>query len=452
MKNQGHFYTLMLTNTLTNTKEPFIVPNPEHVTMYVCGITPYDYAHIGHGRCYVTFDVLYRLLLLLGHTVTYCRNFTDVDDKLINRAAKELGNPEAYLTLADKFIEAFHQDMKVLNCLPPTYEPRVTTHIPQIQNFVQSLVYAGNAYVADGDVYFSIKSFPDYGKLSKRNISELEPGARVEVRQDKVDPLDFALWKKEQEAPGWESHWGFGRPGWHIECSTLADIYLGKTIDIHGGGMDLIFPHHENEIAQSESLHHKPLARYWVHNAFVRINHEKMSKSLGNFITLRDICTHFNPMVVRYYYLLHHYRSPLDFSQEDIEAATKSYQRLCKFFEQYDSLRQVELCFEEAPIVAELIKALCDDLNIAKFFGIIFDNLKNLEEDSVQAGLVKALIQQALGLTLEPLPEKEVSITPQIQKLLDERQAARKAKDWAKADALRDELKELGIDVHDTKL
>lgn len=450
---EHHSYTLMLTDTLTGTKRPFKPANPEHVTMYVCGITPYDYAHIGHGRCYVTFDVVYRLLELLGYKVIYCRNFTDIDDKLINRAEKELNNSEEYLSLANKFIQAYHEDMKALNCLPPAYEPRVTLNIPQIINFVHSLILSGNAYLTDeGDVYFSIESFPDYGKLSKRDLSELLVGARVTIREDKVNPLDFALWKKADKAPGWKSPWSFGRPGWHIECSAFVDTYLGKTIDIHGGGMDLIFPHHENEIAQSEGLHQKPLARYWLHNAFVRIHQEKMSKSLGNFITLRDMCEQYDPMVVRYYYLLHHYRNPLDFSHDDIVGAAKSYQRLCKFFEPYDMLTSAELCFEEAPIVSELIEALCDDINGAKFFGIIFDNLKHLQEDPAQAGIIKALIDQVLGLPLEALPEQEVIITAEVQLLIDAREAARKAKDWKRADELRDELKQLGIEVQDKKL
>jgi cysteinyl-tRNA synthetase len=327
---------ILLYNTLGRQLEFF---KPAHeVKMYVCGITPYDYAHLGHGRCYVTFDLLYRVLRFLGHSVTYCRNFTDIDDKLINRADKELNDPTQYLVIANTYIESFHNDMKMLNCISPTYEPRVTTHIVPIIEFIQGLIAEEKAYVTIlGDVYFRISSFKEYGKLSQRSIADLKAGARVAVREDKEDPLDFALWKFSDEPPGWESPWGFGRPGWHIECSAMAQQYLGTTIDIHGGGMDLIFPHHENEIAQSEGLSGKPFSRFWVHNAFVRVNEEKMSKSLGNFLTLRDAYTKFHPMVLRYYYLIHHYRNPLDFSAEDIESAAISYRRLCSLLESIDT-------------------------------------------------------------------------------------------------------------------
>lgn len=443
---------LTLSNTLTDREEKFLPQNSENVTMYVCGITPYDYAHIGHGRCYVFFDVLYRVLKFFDYNVVYCRNFTDIDDKLINRAEKELNNNLLYKDIAERFIETFRQDMAALNCLVPDYEPKVTAHIPEIINFIQGLINSGKAYVADGDVYFDISSFPEYGKLSKRNINDLCVGARVEIRQDKQNPLDFALWKKAVSGPGWDSPWGYGRPGWHIECSTLADIYLGKTIDIHGGGMDLIFPHHENEIAQSEGLHNKQFACYWVHNAFVRIDKEKMSKSLGNFVTLRDICTKFNPMVVRYYFLIHHYRNPLDFSIEDIESAAKSYQRLCKFFAQISMENMEEICLDQLPIIQSLVQALCENINIAKFFGIIFDNLKQLQDDPIQAGLTNILLKQVLGLNMEPLPEQEVLLTPEIQELIDKREDARKQKDWKQADALRDQLRALGFDVQDKKI
>lgn len=450
MQKSVHFPALTLYNTLTAFKEPFVVQNNK-VTMYVCGITPYDYAHLGHGRCYVTFDVLYRLLTFLGYTVTYGRNFTDIDDKLIARAEKEFNDPTQYLLLADRFIASFHEDMKTLACLPPDYEPRVTTHIEPIIKFVEGLVAAGKAYVTPlGDVYFSIRSFPSYGKLSKRSLEDLQAGARVSVRADKQDPLDFALWKSADAAPGWESPWGFGRPGWHIECSAMSAEYLGETLDIHAGGMDLIFPHHENEIAQSEGLHDKPFVRYWLHNAFVRINEEKMSKSLGNYITLRDVCKKFHPMVIRYYYLIHHYRSPLDFNAESIESASKAYQRLCNAFEDIPPASSAELHQSDSPLLHSLMTALCDDLTVAKFLGILFDALKELGPNELS--LVKGLLINVLGLSMVPLPKEEVVITPAIQKLLEEREKAREAKDWNRADELRDELRLLGIEVQDTKL
>lgn len=452
MKKSSILVNLTLTNTLTSKKEIFNSIDPDRVTMYVCGITPYDFPHIGHGRCYVTFDVLYRLLTLLGYQVDYCRNFTDIEDKLISRAEKELNDPNKYKEIAARFIDIFHENMATLNCITPKIEPRVTDHIAQIIKFIQGLIDKNKAYVVNGDVYFSIKSFPTYGKLSKRNLSDLQSGARVEIREEKEDPLDFALWKKSDEEPYWQSPWGLGRPGWAIECSVMANQYLGDTLDIHAGGMDLIFPHHENEIAQSEALHDKTFANYWLHNAFVRINTEKMSKSLGNFITIKELCERFNPMVVRYYFLIHHYRSPLDFSYEDVEVASKSYQRLCKFFEPYKLENFEDLCLEEVPLIKQLVQALCDDLNISKFFGLIFENLKSLETDLLQAGLTKALLQQVLGLKMEPLPVSQVVITPEIQDLITQREEARINKNWSKADELRDKLKALGYEVQDKKL
>ncbi len=450
MQKSSYSPSLILFNTLTGRKEPF-TSSDKKVSMYVCGITPYDSAHLGHGRCYVTFDVLYRLLKFLGYSVTYCRNFTDVDDKLINRADKDLNDPTQFLMIANRYIESFHRDMKELNCLSPNIEPRVTQHIEPIIRFVQGLIDAKKAYTTIlGDVYFSIASFPEYGKLSKRSLSDLEAGARVSVREDKQDPLDFALWKSADAPPGWESPWSFGRPGWHIECSAMANQYFGPTLDIHGGGMDLIFPHHENEIAQSEGLHNKPLSRFWLHNAFVRINQEKMSKSLGNFFTLHEIMEKFDPMLIRYYYLIHHYRSPLDFSADDITSASKSYQRLCLALEPYKPASQEEIYQTNIPFIQSLIEALCDDITIAKFFGIVFDALKELGPNEL--ALLKGILQEILGLTMEPLAKPEVVITPEIQALLDEREEARKKKDWKRSDEVREALRALGIDVQDKKI
>ena len=438
---------IVLSNTLGRHQE--ILKPAGDVKMYVCGVTPYDYAHLGHGRCYVTFDLLYRLLKFLGYSVTYCRNFTDVDDKLINRADKELNDPTQYLMLANKYIESFHEDMKMLNCLSPSYEPRVTTHIGPIIEFIRGLIAADKAYVTIlGDVYYRISSFIEYGKLSQRSISDLKAGARVAVREDKEDPLDFALWKVTEE-PGWESPWGFGRPGWHIECSAMAQQYLGTTIDIHGGGMDLIFPHHENEIAQSEGLSGKLFSRFWVHNAFVRVNEEKMSKSLGNFLTLRDAYTKFHPMVLRYYYLIHHYRSPLDFSADDIESTAVTYRRLCSALESVEPADTHSL-HAENPVMQEILDGLCDDLNVAKCMGRIFESLKTFGPQELS--LIKGFFVHLLGLDMVPHASIKAVITPEIQDLLNQREKARESKDWAQADILRDMLKKLGIDIQDKKL
>lgn len=443
---------MTITNTLSNKKE-HLNPQPPHaLKMYVCGITPYDYAHIGHARVYITFDVMYRLLLFLGYSVNYCRNFTDIDDKLLLRAQNEYGDKAQYHKIASTFIKAFQADMKALNCLPPTIEPRVTDNMPEIISFVEELVKKGKAYVVNGDVYFSIATFPDYGKLSKQKIDDLEAGTRVEISDIKKNPLDFALWKREEEGTFWKSPWGWGRPGWHIECSALAKKYLGETIDIHAGGMDLMFPHHENEIAQSEGLSGNIFSHYWMHNAFVRINKEKMSKSLGNFFTIQDTCKQFDPMVLRFFILSHYYRSPLDFSHEDLAMLQKSYQKLCLFFSKVEC--SGTLTYEQvknSSVLIKMLSFLCDDLNTPGMFGVIFENLTALSEHKEEACLVKLFLQQILGLTLAPLPEKHIEITPEIQKLIDERTQARTNKDWKRSDELRDILQKMGVDVHDKK-
>ena len=434
-----------LTNTLTQKQEPISLTKDTKLTMYVCGITPYDYAHLGHGRCYVVFDVLNRLLRSHGIKLTYCRNFTDVDDKLLNRAQQELGDAGKFTQVAEKYIQAFTQDMKQLNCLTPDIEPKVTEHIPQIINFIEGLIAKGAAYVIDNDVYFSIDTDADYGKLSHRNLADLQAGARVAVSEKKRNPLDFALWKGDDTGPGWQSPWGKGRPGWHIECSVLASTYLGKTIDIHGGGMDLIFPHHENEIAQSESLFDVPFVKTWVHNAFVRIDKEKMSKSLGNFFTLRDIFTKYHPMVVRYMIMQHHYRSPLDFSFDELEVAKKTYLRLCKLFE------NVHADLIPGKVSQAMLEALSDDLNMPAAWGALFEHWKLLQENEQEKSAVKQVLMNVFGLELKVL-EDTITITPQMQALIEAREQARAEKNWAQADALRAQLKALGYDVQDKKI
>jgi cysteinyl-tRNA synthetase len=444
---------IFITNTLSGKKEKFIPLFDSKVTLYVCGITPYDYAHLGHGRVYVTFDLFFRLLQFLKYEVTYCRNFTDIDDKILNRAQKELDDKKKYLEISQKFIDAFHEDMAKLNCIPPTFEPRVTQTIPEIITFIKGLVEKGTAYEVDGDVYFEISKFPAYGKLSKHKLQDLHAGARVEIDNRKKSPLDFALWKKsESQEPGWQSPWGIGRPGWHIECSAMAEKFLGKTIDVHAGGMDLIFPHHENEIAQSEGLYDFPFVRYWMHNGFVRINQEKMSKSLGNFFTLKDIFEKYDPMVVRFYLLNHQYKAPLDFSFDDLDMMQKSYQRVCRIFESLPEKNLNELDILKSNTVEKMLDFLIDDLNTPGMFGIFFESLQSLQQNQEELQRVKGFFQQILGLSLKPLIQKEVVLTPEIEQLLAEREQARKEKNWKKADELREKLKELGYETQDQKI
>ncbi|MCL5437049.1 MAG: cysteine--tRNA ligase [Candidatus Dependentiae bacterium] len=438
---------LQLTNTLSRKKEIFVPWASDRASLYVCGITPYDFAHIGHGRCYVVFDILNRVLREAGYPVVYCRNFTDIDDKLLARAEREYGDPSRYREIADRFIASFHEDVAALGCLKPEFEPRVTEFITQIISFIEELEKRGFAYAVNGSVYFSVAKMADYGRLSGRNVDELLAGARVEVNPEKRDPLDFALWKAEEGKEFWQSPWGHGRPGWHIECSVMARVLLGDHFDIHGGGMDLIFPHHENEMAQSEALLGPDYVHYWVHNAFVRIDKEKMSKSLGNFFTLRQVFEKYDPMVVRFMILGHHYRSPLDFSFSDLDAAQRSYQRLARAFVDVQPLLSG---FSSHPVVQQACDFVADDLNTPGALGVVFENLASLDETGKAA--MKGFLLQLLGLALIPLPEKEVEITAQVQQLIDEREEARKARDWKRADELRDRLQELGYTVHDKKL
>jgi len=442
---------MYITNSQSGKKELLTFQDPQNVKLYVCGITPYDYAHLGHGRCYVTFDVLYRLLKFLGFKVVYVRNFTDIDDKIIHKAKEQFDDRHVYAEITDRYIDAYNQDMKAINCLIPDFEPRVTENISEIIAFIQKLIDKDKAYQVNGDVYFDVHSFPEYLKLSKHRLEDLRAGARVEVNEKKRNPLDFALWKSEPEGEFFKSPWGYGRPGWHIECSVMAAKHLGKTIDIHAGGQDLIFPHHENEIAQSEALFEVPFANFWIHNGFVQINKEKMSKSLGNFFTLRDIFKEFDPMVVRYYLLTHQYRAPLDFSFEDLKAVQKSYKRLVRVFSVYDCSELTSEQMQESSIVVKMLDYLKDDLNTPGMWGALFENIDAIQENKKDNCAIKNFLQSVLGLTLAPIKEKEVAITLQIQKLIDERKKARDQKDWQRADKIRDKLRELGIETQDKK-
>jgi len=442
---------LKLTNTLTGKKESFRSIEPGLVLMYVCGVTPYDMSHIGHGRCYVTFDLLYRLLMFLDYEVRYCRNLTDIDDKLINKAIKQFGDGQRYVEIADEYITRYHDDMRVLGCLSPTIEPRVTQNIPVIVAFIQELIDRGYAYEADGDVYYHIPQFKAYPRLSKHNVDDLRAGERVEVGEHKRDPLDFALWKSEPEGTFFESPWGWGRPGWHIECSALAAHYLGEHIDIHGGGMDLVFPHHDNEIAQSEARFGPPFANYWVHNGLVRIDQEKMSKSLGNVFNLHPLFEQYDPMVVRFYFLSHGYRAPLEFSLDGLDAAAKAYGRIVRQLEgTQEEVSAVQM--KQSPVVEKMVAHILDDMNTPGALGVLFDHLTELADDSLGAACVKRFMQQLFGLTLASIREKEVAMTPEIELLIAQREEARIQKDWARADEIRDKLRELGVDVQDKKL
>ncbi|OGR80027.1 MAG: cysteine--tRNA ligase [Elusimicrobia bacterium RIFCSPLOWO2_02_FULL_39_32] len=447
-----HFY-----NTLSAAKELFQPQVPGKVSMYVCGITPYDESHLGHARCYVFFDVVKRLFKESGLEVTCIQNFTDIDDKIIARAKDLKEDPKK---CADRFIEDYFQKMDLLNVKRATFYPRVTEVIPEIIQFIQKLLGLGLAYPLDGDIYYSVRNFKGYGKLSKRTLDEMESGARVEVDERKQDPFDFALWKKAKEGePFWDSPWGGGRPGWHIECSVMAMKHLGETFDIHGGGQDLIFPHHENEIAQSEGLTKKIFARAWLHNGFVTVNREKMSKSLGNFFTLREIFEKFKPEVVRFFLLSRHYRTPLDFSDELLQQSANAYQ----------SLKEAEeisfFLLEEEPkehLILEdkkkfFLDALSDDFNTEKAIAELF-KLRNEMVEAFKkrdlAWIAKArntlyhCSVELLGVSLKS--DLTLPLIGELKQKLKERELARKNKDWARADILRNEILMKGRVIEDT--
>jgi cysteinyl-tRNA synthetase len=377
---------LVVFNTMGNRKEPFLPAAPGKVRMYVCGVTVYDLCHIGHARANVAFDIIVRYLRHSGYDVKYVRNFTDIDDKIIKRAAEK--NTD-YLDIANTYIEAFYEDFGRMGLLRPDVEPRATEHIPEIVDLVAHLVAAGKAYPVDGDVYYSVKSFAGYGKLSGKNTDDLMSGARVEVDERKKDPLDFALWKSSKPGePAWESPWGPGRPGWHIECSAMAAKHLGETFDIHGGGKDLVFPHHENEIAQSEGLSGRPFARYWIHNGFVNVNSEKMSKSLGNFFTLRDVLEKVKPEVLRFFFASSHYRSPIDYSDQSLAEAKAGLDRLYRVKEKVEACRAAgaaasavpgdEACLPLREAPKRFAEAMDDDFNTAAALGHLFDAVRVL--------------------------------------------------------------------------
>lgn len=449
---------LEIYNSLTHKKEKFTPINSENVGMYVCGVTIYDLCHIGHGRTFVCFDVVVRYLRYLGYKVTFVRNITDVDDKIIKRANE---NNESCESLTQRLTQEMYSDFDALGILRPDIEPKATEHIEQIINLVQKLIDNGNAYQADnGDVMFSIDSFPKYGELSGQKLDDLKAGIRVNVEESKRNPYDFVLWKKSKpNEPMWDSPWGKGRPGWHIECSAMNSHYLGEEFDIHGGGSDLIFPHHENEIAQSCCASHKNYVKYWMHSGMVMINKEKMSKSLGNFFTIRDLLEKYDGETLRFFLMSAQYRGQLNYSEENLEQSRAALSRL------YTSLRGLEEA--EAPLESEYEErfknAMNDDFNTPLAYSILFDlakEINNIRGNDIKKASEYGALLRKLGAVLGILQNdpdnylkkgsyKTAGDDNEIEELIKIRNDARKQKDWAKADEARNKLSEMGIVIED---
>ncbi len=449
---------MRLHNSYTNQIEQFETLEPNKVKMYVCGPTVYDNAHLGHARCYITWDVLYRYLKFKGYDVTYCRNVTDVDDKILKKAEKEGKTPEEVSTY---WYNRFSDSMKALNNLKPDIEPFATKTLGEMISIVKDLINKGYAYEANGDVYFRVKKFPKYGYLSKQPIDQLESGARIEVGEQKEDPLDFALWKKDEKF-GYKSPWGVGRPGWHIECSAMSRKYLGKTIDIHAGGADLIFPHHENEIAQSECANGCKFVNYWLHNGFVTINKEKMSKSLGNFLTIDDLLKKYDANTIRFFILTNHYRMPVEFSDDALQAAANGVKRMLnakrtKVDENLDITK-----FDE---YKEFVEAMDDDLNTSKALAVLFDLTNKANKDVDYAYSLLYKLASVLGFTFDKasLSEDELKEVlanvsadlgtnyESMDSLIAARKDARAEKNWELADKIRISLDKHGIVLKDSK-
>jgi cysteinyl-tRNA synthetase len=492
---------LTVFNTLGNRKEAFVPVVPGHVKIYACGVTVYDLCHIGHARANVTFDIIVRYLRYRGYEVTFVRNFTDIDDKIIQRAKSE--NTD-YLAISNRYIEAFYEDFDRLDLVRPDVEPRATDHIPEIIDLVGRLIDAGKAYAVNGDVYYSVRGFAEYGKLSGKNTEDLLSGARVEVDDRKRDPLDFALWKTSKPGePAWPSPWGPGRPGWHIECSAMAMKHLGETFDIHGGGKDLVFPHHEHEIAQSEGATGRPFAKYWVHNGFVNVDSEKMSKSLGNFFLLRDVLEKVKPDVLRFFLVSSHYRSPIDYTERSLAEAKAGLARLYRVKEKMEACVSAGQMASSVPggdefaalreVTDRFLESMDDDFNTAAALGHIFDAARVMNRlapadpsvEKEKAGKFLAgyallgPLFDVLGLLRDPageyfrgepvhhVPETEGGSSKfssgsetkfthglskeEIERRIEERKAARARKDFAEADRIRKELEALGVILEDSK-
>lgn len=448
---------LRIYNTLTRRKSDFEPITPGQVRMYVCGMTVYDYCHLGHARVMLVFDMIARYLRYSGYQVNYVRNITDIDDKIIQRAQQ---NDESFSDLTARFITAMYEDADALGIERPDSEPRATDHIDHIIDMIAALIERGHAYVGDNnDVYFDITSFKDYGHLSGKQLDELRAGARVEVQESKQDPLDFVLWKAAKpDEPSWKSPWGSGRPGWHIECSAMSTHCLGEYFDIHGGGMDLQFPHHENEIAQSVCATGQPFVKTWMHNGFVRVDDEKMSKSLGNFFTVREVLQHYRPEIIRFFILSSHYRSPVNYSEDNLDKARAALTRL------YTALREVPaegLILDD--YVTHFRQAMDDDFNTPEAMSVLFDlaHAINRAEGSKKADLAATLVHLGgvLGL-LQERPLDFLQATPAqdntgldaeaIDRLIRQRSEARKRKDFSESDRIRDELASQGVTLEDT--
>ena len=448
-------------NTMTRSKEELVPLVPGEIRMYSCGVTVYDLSHVGHARMLIVFDVISRYLRFAGYRVTFVRNFTDVEDKIIRRANQE-GVPAR--EISERYIAAFREDVAALGALPPEVEPKATDHVTEMVALIEKLVAGGYAYVVDGDVYFEVRRFPAYGKLSGKNLEDLLAGARVEVDERKRDPRDFALWKSAKPGePSWPSPWGPGRPGWHIECSAMAVHYLGESFDIHGGGEDLIFPHHECEIAQTEAVTHKPFARYWVHNGFVNLGKEKMSKSLGNTLTIRDIVKRHEAEALRLWILGTHYRHLLEWSEERVEEAARALARLSRLVDDAAALGGAPgaLPAAFAGFPARFSAAMDDDFNTPQALGVLFDFARALSDHrdrglgttdtrAAFAAGVAELVRLARVLGLLQRGVASGGPPADVARLVAERTAARAAREWKRSDELRAEIQRLGWAVEDT--
>ncbi|MBI5375470.1 MAG: cysteine--tRNA ligase [Candidatus Schekmanbacteria bacterium] len=467
--------SITIYNTFAGDKELFVPLSEKKVGMYVCGVTVYDLCHIGHARSAVAFDIIRRYMEYKGYEVTFVKNFTDIDDKIINKAKTE---GKDYREISEYYIEEYYKDMRALGVRDATVEPRATKYIAGMIQMVAGLINKGAAYELDGSVYFEVSKCEGYGKLSGKQIADLKAGARVDINEMKKDPLDFALWKKSgDDEPGWESPWGKGRPGWHIECSVMAMDLLGESIDIHGGGKDLVFPHHENEIAQSETFSGKPFVHYWMHNGFVNINDEKMSKSLGNFFTIREILAKYHPEAVRLFLLTTHYRSPISFSEENIINASISLDRI---YNTLKLLKEIGINSESQPdrskhpaiqeFRKEFDEAMDDDFNTAMASGRFFEFIKEvnkvatnfdtrgkyfLEDAFKEILFVSSIFGICCNDPFEWFKHKRIATSDssisedEVEQLISERNKARSLKDWAASDKIRDELKEKGIILQD---
>ena len=469
---------LKLFNTYSLKEEEFVPINGNHVNMYVCGPTVYDNPHLGHARCYITWDVLYRYLKFLGYDVKYCRNVTDVDDKILNKSVKENCTPDE---IAKKYYDIFSESMKKLNNLKPDVEPFATKTLGDMIKMVKTLIEKGYAYEANGDVYFRVKKFPRYGYLSKQPIDDLESGARVEASDIKEDPLDFALWKKDEKF-GYKSPWGIGRPGWHIECSAMSKRHLADEIDIHAGGADLIFPHHENEIAQSECANGCRFVKYWLHNGFVTINKEKMSKSLGNFITIDGLLEKYDANTIRFFILTNNYRMPVEFNDEALDAAQAGAKRLKNAASNVLVWVGKNAINEnvEADEIEEFKQAMNEDLNTSKALAVLFETASKAnkakdegnKEEAAKYASVLIKLSRVLGFDFEKTQLDENQLKDKLSEIIDEfefikdknapakeimdsiikvRNEARAAKDWAVADSIRNSLDKINIVLKDSK-